>query len=86
MNCLPGMNKWKKGKKNNALTHGGQREEGGQRRVEKNRDKRCKERNEEARRMTVYASLCHSPFMLAARLEESEKGIKKVKASGANRW
>lgn len=40
LNCLPGMNKWKKGEKNNALTHGGkanrrERKRGGQRRVEK---------------------------------------------------
>lgn len=52
---------------------------GYQRRVEKNRDKRCKGRKERARQMTVYASLCHSRFMLAARFEEKEKEIKKKK-------
>lgn len=85
------MNKLKKGRrkkktpKNNALRQRAARGRGGQRRVEKNRDKRCKGRNERARRMTVYGSVCHSRFRLAARFEESEKGIKKVKASGANK-
>lgn len=92
LNCLLGMTKWKKGgkktKNNNALTHGGKVNHS------KRRGAKASEKktgiSDAKRGMTVYASLCHSRFMLAARFEESEKGIKKRKGLGekqaAGRW
>lgn len=60
---------------------------GGQKADGKDRDKWCKEKNERARRMPLYAALCHSRFMLEARFEETKKWMteKEEKALEANR-